>query len=191
MIRKIEYSDRVITYELQYKKVKNINLRIHPDKTVSVSANRRVPTRIIDEFVISKAGFIISAINRYDEKSASRKRYFEDNELVEFVKEFCKKIYPYYEKKGISFPEIRFRKMVSRWGSCNPKKSVVTFNRCLAYAQKECVEYVVYHEFTHFLRADHSKFFYAELEKVCPDWREKRKMLKTVHINRFEGDFNG
>ena len=191
MLRKIEYLDGTITYELQYKRVKNINLRIRPDKTVCVSAGKRVPIGIIDGFVLSKAEFIISAINRYDEMSANRKRYFEDKELMDFVTEFCRRIYPYYEKKGIYYPAIRFRRMVSRWGSCNPKKSVVTFNLYLAYAPKECVEYVVYQEFTHFLRTDHSKHFYEELEKVCPDWREKRLMLKNVAIDRFEGDFNG
>ncbi len=184
MLRKIEYQKKFITYDLQYKKVKNINLRIRPDGKVCVSAGKKVPICFLDSFVLSKAEFIFSALERYKEKAQVRKRYFEDDDLVAFVSGFCKEVYPYYQKLGIAYPQLRFRKMVSRWGSCNPKKSVVTFNLNLAYAPRECVEYVVYHEFTHFLRADHSAFFYRELEKVCPEWREKRKRLKTVAIER-------
>ena len=58
----------------------------------------------------------------------------------------------------------------------------ITFNTNLMYAPPECIEYVVLHEFCHFLQANHSKLFYAELAKVCPDWKEMRKMLKNINI---------
>ena len=46
---------RRIAYDLQIKKVKNVNMRIKPDGTVNVSANQRVPKKLIDDFVLSKA----------------------------------------------------------------------------------------------------------------------------------------
>ena len=39
MKREIVYNHTTIEYELQYKKVKNINLRVMPDGSVKVSAN--------------------------------------------------------------------------------------------------------------------------------------------------------
>ena len=39
-------------------------------------------------------------------------------------------------------------------------------------------EYVVAHEFTHFLQANHSARFYAELARYMPDFKEKEKLLK-------------
>ena len=93
-----------------------------------------------------------------------------------------REIYPYYESRAIAFPEIRFKKMMSRWGSCHPVKKVLTFNTNLIYVPEGCVKYVVWHEFTHFLQANHSKKFYDELSKACPDWKIFKNMLKETHI---------
>lgn len=184
MIRKVLFKDQTINYELQIKKVKNINLRIKPDGSVVVSASKIVPTEFIDSFVLSRANFILSAKERFSVKENNRHKYFDESELKVFILDFCNKIYPYYAQKGIVFPAVKFRKMVSRWGSCNPQKHIVTFNTNLCYAPKECIEYVVYHEFTHFLQANHSSRFYKELSKVCPKWHKFRADLKSVSIPR-------
>ncbi len=42
MIREIKYNNTIIKYDLQYKKVKNINLHIKSDCSVNVSANNIV-----------------------------------------------------------------------------------------------------------------------------------------------------
>ena len=73
MIKEINLKNLKIKYDLQYKKVKNINLRIKPGGTIHVSANKLVPQNIIDEFIISKADFIVNALNKYVNKNP-RKR---------------------------------------------------------------------------------------------------------------------
>ena len=52
----------MINYTLHIKNVKNINLRIKPDGSVHVSANRFVKRSVIDEFVKSKETFILKAL---------------------------------------------------------------------------------------------------------------------------------
>ena len=183
MIREIELNNKAIQYELQYKKVKNINLRIKPDGSVNVSANRSVPQNVIDEFIISKADFVISALKKYkDEAVKEQVKYFTEGELKETILCLCKKVYPYYEERGITYPAIKFRKMISRWGSCHTQKCILTFNINLMYAPIECIEYVVHHEFTHFLQPNHSNKFYDELTKVYPNWKDCRKKLKEIQI---------
>ena len=176
MEKRIVFENKTITYILTRKNVKNINLRIHPDGKVLVSANRWVSETIINEFVLSKAKYILKAQEMYKHKE--KIQYFTEDEIRTYIISFCGKVYPYFAEKGVKFPEIKFRKMTSRWGSCNPSKGILTFNINLMYAPPECIEYVVWHEFTHFLQANHSKAFYAELEKVCPDWKICRKKLK-------------
>ena len=90
----------------------------------------------------------------------------------------CKKVYPQVKKYGIAFPEIQLREMVSRWGSCSPKKGFVTFNTALVSKPVSCIEYVVTHEFTHFLYPNHSKKFYQQLAAFMPDWEERKKRLE-------------
>ena len=183
MIRTVETGGKTIEYDLQIKKVKNINMRITPDGRVCVSANRWISKKSIDAFVISKAEFISGALKKFEmRESAPRKQYYTEKELISLITELCRRVYPYFEKRGVPYPEIKFRNMVSQWGNCRPKESVLTFNKNLMFAPLECIEYVVLHEFTHFLVANHSKEFYGELSRVCPDYKELKNKLKDIKI---------
>ena len=77
--RKITCDDgQILSYTLERKKVKNINLRIHPNGLVSVSAPFFSSLNFIDNFVISKSAYICKAQARFKEKrkwEISEKRY--------------------------------------------------------------------------------------------------------------------
>lgn len=179
MEKTVVFENKTITYTLVRKKVKNINMRIKPDGKVFVSANKWVSESFIDEFVLSKAKYILKTQEMYANRE--KKQYFLEEEIRAVILSLCEKAYPYFAARGVGYPEIKFRKMTSRWGSCNPAKKILTFNINLMYAPPECIEYVVWHEFTHFLQANHSKDFYAELEKVCQGWKICRKKLKNIN----------
>lgn len=181
MKREITLKNTKIQYELTQKDVKNINLRIYSDGRITVSASRWVKISVIEEFLISKQDFILNALDKYKNKEQKENiKYRTEEELKKLITDLCNQAYPYYEKYGIKYPEIKFRKMKTRWGSCHTIKGILTFNTQLIYAPIECVEYVVWHEFTHFLQANHSEKFYKELEKVYPNWRISRKKLKEI-----------
>ncbi len=63
-LRRVDTPLGVIEYTLERKRVKNINLRVCRDASVAVSANTSVSAEYIDEFVISRAEFIMNAITR-------------------------------------------------------------------------------------------------------------------------------
>lgn len=183
MIKEIKYKDTIISYDLQYKKVKNVNLRIKPDGEIFVSVNRHTSQKFIDNFILSKAELILKTLEKYKcLKVKDKVQYCSEEEIKDIILSLCEKVYPYYKARGVKYPEIKFRKMVSRWGSCNWVKGVLNFNINLMYAPFECVEYVVLHEFTHFLQPNHSSRFYSELEKVCPNWKLIRNNLKSINI---------
>ncbi|MCI7804479.1 MAG: M48 family metallopeptidase [Oscillospiraceae bacterium] len=92
--------------------------------------------------------------------------------------EVHKKFAPY----NIAFPQLKIRRMTSRWGSFQPFKGVITLNRRLIEAPKNCIEYVVFHEFCHFIHPDHSKKFYALLQIMLPDWKECKRILEESII---------
>lgn len=181
MIKVINLKGKTIEYNLQYKKVKNINLRIKPDSSIYVSASKRVPQKVIDEFILSKADFILKALDKCaNSLKEPRVQYFSEDEIREVILELCEKIYPCFEKIGVKYPTIKFRRMVSQWGNCHSQKGILTFNINLMYAPIECIEYVVAHEFTHFLEPNHSSGFYDELTKIMPDWKARRQKLKGI-----------
>ena len=181
MIKVINLNEKTIKYDLQYKKVKNINLRIKPDGSIHVSASIRVPQKVIDEFILSKADFILKALDKCANRlKETHVQYFTEDEIRDVILELCEKIYPYFENSGVKYPTIKFRRMVSQWGNCHSQKGILTFNTNLMYAPIECIEYVVAHEFTHFLESNHSSKFYDELAKIMPDWKVCRQNLKGV-----------
>ena len=182
MKRETVYNGIIIEYDLQYKKVKNINLRVMPDGSVKVSANKRVSAGEVDRFVLSIADRIIKAKEKFARISDNPcVQYRTESELKSMISEMCRGLYPYFESRGVEYPAMKFRKMISRWGSCNSAKGIVTFSTQLIYVPEDCVEYVVMHEFTHFLQPNHSKKYYEELSKICPRWKEIRKKLKNIN----------
>lgn len=100
------------------------------------------------------------------------------NVFNEIMQEVHKKFIPY----GITYPQLKLRNMSSRWGSCLPDKEIIILNKRLIEAPKNCIEYVIYHEFCHFIHPNHSKNFYSLLQVMLPDWRESKKILESTLI---------
>ncbi len=104
------------------------------------------------------------------------KRYL-DKRCREVFKEVLEECYPAFYKYGVSMPELRIRNMETRWGSCSPKRGVITINKQLLVAPRHCIEYVVTHELCHMVHPNHSRWFYEFLTMHMPDWRERKKTL--------------
>lgn len=231
MTKSIVLDGITVTYELERKKVKNINLRIKPDGTMHVSAPQRVTVSYIEDFLRNNSAFILKALSKIEERAAHypMSHSYAEGELFPFlgdwlplhitegkrnacecdglsitvtvkdssdtalvkktlesfyrrecekaVADSCERMYGYFSRLGIAYPEIKYRYMKSKWGSCRPTAGILTFNVCLVYTPIKCIDYVVAHEFTHFIHANHSKAFYAELEKIIPDRKALRKLL--------------
>lgn len=92
-------------------------------------------------------------------------------------KEVLSEIYPVFQKYGVTVPTLRIRNMETRWGSCLAKKGIITLNKRLLEAPRNCIEYVVMHELCHFVHPNHSKQFYSFLAMLMPDWKERKTVL--------------
>ena len=42
---------------------------------------------------------------------------------------------------------------------------------------RNCIEYVIMHEFCHFIHPNHSKLFYEFLTMLMPDWKIRKEIL--------------
>lgn len=220
-----------IAYCLEQKAVKNLNLRIHQDGSVFVSANSEVSPERVDQFVESKAGYIQKVQKRFREQEqlrapekhyvsgetfyvlgrglrlqvtadaknevtsdgvylflhvkepeneALRKRLvlrYLDRQCREAFGEIMQEVYPTFEKYGVEMPTLRIRDMETRWGTCLSKKGIITLNKRLLEAPRNCIEYVVTHEFCHFIHPNHSRHFYAFLTMLMPDWKQRKQVL--------------
>jgi predicted metal-dependent hydrolase len=90
--------------------------------------------------------------------------------------------YPRVERFGIEYPEFTVRRMKSRWGSCTASRRIM-LNLKLIQMPKDCIAYVITHELCHLVEPNHSPAFYALLDRVMPDWRDRRLKLNVFVSN--------
>ena len=100
-----------------------------------------------------------------------------DKQCKSVFSEIVETLYPVFQKYGVAPPSLRIRTMDTRWGSCLPGKGIITLNKRLLEAPRNCIEYVVMHEYCHFIHPNHSKHFYDFLSILMPDWKERKKLL--------------
>lgn len=85
---------------------------------------------------------------------------------------------------GIAPPRVMISSAMGRWGSCNSKREVRLSWR-LIKARPELIDYVVAHEVAHLAHMNHSKAFWAEVGRLCPDYRRLRDELEAGdHLHR-------
>ena len=98
-------------------------------------------------------------------------------------KELLQEKYLLFEKYGVTYPTLKIRNMTSRWGSCQPKKGIITLNSKLIEAPRNCIEYVILHELVHFIHPNHSRQFWDFVAMMMPDWKERKEELeKRIYI---------
>ena len=82
-------------------------------------------------------------------------------------------------EENIPEPTLKIRKMTSRWGVCNIKTKNITLNYELSKYEIKALDYVIVHELSHLIEANHSKKFWMIVSKYYPNYKEIRKMLKN------------
>lgn len=114
--------------------------------------------------------------NKEKKEKMINKFYLQKSNVI--FNEIISKVYPIFEKMKIIYPAIKIRTMKTKWGSCMPYKNQINLNLKLVERSVEEIEYVILHEFCHFIHPNHSKHFYSLLEKLMPDWKFRKNLLK-------------
>ncbi len=83
----------------------------------------------------------------------------------------------YAKQTGLKYQSISINQAKTRWGSCS-QKNTLNFTYRLVMSPKSVVDYVVVHELAHIKEKNHSKKFWLEVEKMCPNYKVHRKWLK-------------
>ena len=104
-------------------------------------------------------------------KERARKKYYLSNfyKLVEMTKAVS-------EKSGLTYNEIKSVSSVKVWGSYNSKR-VMKLNWKLVIVPDDLAYYVICHELSHSKHFNHKPQFWAEVERMCPEYKQKRRDL--------------
>lgn len=172
-----------ITYVIQKSRRRSISVSLMTDNRVLVKAPYGTTERMVQEFLLSKKGWITKHLekqNREEEKAESLGLLSADE--IKQIKKQARTIIPqrveYWANKiGVTYGRIAIRLQSSRWGSCSVDGNL-NFNCLLVLMPPEILDSVVVHELCHRRHMNHSKEFYAEIDRVFPDYKRCNKWLK-------------
>ena len=133
----------------------------------------KVGTQLIDDYLITT----VRTSEIGDLRKSRIKTYLEKWYIQEAYQKLEEKVMRYSKIIRVFPREIKVRNYKTRWGSCD-NKGRLTFNFHLIKAPHEIVDYVVIHELCHMIQPNHSKFFWNEVARFDPSFKNHKKWLK-------------
>lgn len=167
-------------YTLIRSSRRTMALEITRDGRLLVRAPQRAPQAVIDRFVASHADWIAAHLEKQRQRAQAHPPLTEDE--IAALRQKARDILPgrvahYAGRMGVTPTGVKITGAKTRFGSCSAKNSLCFSLYLMAYPDA-AVDYVVVHELAHIRHKNHSPAFYAEVAKVMPDYRERRKLLK-------------
>lgn len=167
-------------YEIIYSKRKTMSLQISRDCKIIARAPFGVSRDIIDKFVEKHSAWIFVHLEK---RKMMNLRHPEptDDELLALKKRayeyLPKRVAHFVEIMGVSPSKVSINSAKTRFGSCSAKGNINFSCRLMQYPD-EAIDYVVVHELSHLKHLNHSKSFWAFVEKFLPDYKERKRLLK-------------
>ncbi len=174
-----------------YSARKSISIELKPDG-ILVRAPKGMSRREINAFLNEKRSWIEKHLELMQGRQSVLEQLppFTMDEIRELADKALivipEKVKKYAPIVGVTYGRITIRNQRSRWGSCSGKGNL-NFNCLLMLFPDDVVDSVVVHELCHRKHMNHSTEFYAEVERVLPEYRKCQKWLKEnggLYISR-------
>ena len=154
--------------------MKNIRVRIsRPEGEIVVSCPYGVPNSQWQWALEGVWPKILQARQQYLAGQQKQPKY-----NLDLVAEVQKILPRCQEITGVQASSIHFRRMYSRWGSCNTRTGRINLSLNLAHKHPMCLEYVLIHELVHLLERNHTPRFHGLVAKFCPFAQEAERHLR-------------
>ena len=167
---------------------KSLGLEVRDANTVLARIPTRVSDRELKAFVENHRSWILEKTEVMAEREENRKstpapppELLSKTDRMKIQLKIGKRVRHYCATMGVTVGYVTVKNQKTRWGSCSAKGNV-NFNYQLAFLPDELLDYVVIHELAHRRHMNHSRAFWAEVEKYCPDYLERREQLKEYSL---------
>ena len=183
--KRIALRNNSIEYTLKVSsRVRHMRLAVYPGGEVIVTAPYFLVESSMEEFLRSKANWILEKLAYFKNQPhgtllpCGRKNFLKYKEVTRnLVEERLKHFNMFY---NYTWNRVSIKNTKTRWGSCSAKGNI-NFSYKLALIDRELADYVVVHELCHLQEMNHSKNFWALVEKMIPDHKVLRKKLRQLH----------
>ena len=160
---------------------RTISVEISPELDVIIRAPKRMNDKDIDRFAHDHREWIEKHIELRKQRLINRPPEPTPSE-IDCLKEKARQILPekvsfFSELMGVSPRSVKITSAQKRLGSCSADNRICFSYRVMLY-DDDIVDYVVIHELAHITEHNHSKAFYAIVEKYCSDYRERERRIR-------------
>ena len=166
-------------YEIKYAKRRTLTISVRDGK-LYVIAPIGTHTSVIEELITKHKRWIegkIASQTRQNEQLSK----LDEREIAEMKKAakayFTATVSRYAALMGAEYGSVRITSAMRRFGSCSSDKNLSFSYRLMLYPEA-AREYVAVHELAHTFEMNHSPKFYSIIEKILPDYKERKKLLK-------------
>ena len=84
----------------------------------------------------------------------------------------------YAAQTNIQYKTLKIAAQKTRWGSCD-LNGVLRLNWHVMQCPVDIIDYLIVHELCHIPHPNHSPSFWRAVEKIIPDYKARRAILKT------------
>ena len=106
------------------------------------------------------------------------RRVFESFYTSKGIERIQRRVAQFAPKVGVSPLSIEVKEMGYRWGSCTSDGRLSFHWKCMM-ATPKVIDYIVVHELCHMHQRDHTEVFWNEVDKVIPDYYERKDWLRA------------
>ena len=172
----------MMEYTLIRSRRKTLSIEITPRGEILVRAPARTSRRDIQYFLESRRDWIAAHLAKLE--PAPEQLSAADLQLLAArAKETIPpRVAAFGAQLGVTFGRITIRCQKTRWGSCSVQGNL-NFNCLLMLAPEAVLDYVIVHELCHRKQMNHSAQFWAEVERILPNYQEPRRWLKQQGAN--------
>jgi len=172
-------------------RAKDVSITVEIDGSVVVVKPIGMSWSVVEEFIGKKKNWIFKSVKHFQKLKEkygeikkpihrySRKDYLKHKEASRaLIHERVK-----YFNQNYDFPikRIAIKNQRKCWGSCS-KKGNLNFNYRLLFLPEHTRDYIIVHELCHLKELNHSKRFWALVERVIPEHKKIRKELKRQEL---------
>jgi len=164
----------------QSTRAKYQRITVRPDKTITVTIPRDGTLREAKQFLKTKTPWVQKQLWKIDQHTQLQPDLNTDLEKAQ--KDMFSRLENFSEECNLPYNRATFRCQKTRWGSCSDKKNI-NLNINIAFLPTELQNYVLLHELVHTEIKNHSKKFWAELNKYTEGRaKELAKKLKKYDM---------
>lgn len=165
---------------------KTISIQIDENLRITVRAPLGMRDTTVRAFLEERSEWIEKHLEKMRRRQEETRPVPEELLTMEQIRTLAKEAVSYIPERvsfyagevGVDYGRITIRNQKSRWGSCSSDGNL-NFNCLLMLTPPEVIDYVVVHELCHRREMNHSACFWKEVERVLPDYKIRRKWLKT------------